>query len=221
MLNGASNVVGNGIGVVITSPTGFHISFTARICFDCTNNTTEYEACIMGLKAAINMRIKFLEEYGDSARVICQINGDRETRHPNLIPYRDHAMKLIPYFEEITFSHIPREENHLADALATLASMFKVKWENEAPSIIIIRLDEPEFRYVTDDDLQDDKPWYVDIKRYLEKQKYPKNATITDKKMLRKLSAKFFLDGDVLYKRNYDFVLLRCVDRHEVEKIIK
>ena len=54
-------------------------------------------------------------------------------------------MKLIPYFEEITFEHISREVNNLADALATLASMFKVKWAREAAVIIIRRLDEPEF----------------------------------------------------------------------------
>lgn len=167
------NAVGNGVGVVIISPTGFHIPFIARICFDCTNNIAEYEACIMGLETAIDTRIKFIEVYGDSSLVICQINGDWETRHPNLIPYREHVMKLIPYFKEITFSHIPREENHLADALATLASMFKVKWENEAPSIMIMRLDEPAFCYATDDDLRDDKPWYFDIMRCLEKQEYP------------------------------------------------
>ena len=31
----------------------------------------------------------------------------------------------------------------------------------------------------------------------------------------------FFLDGDVLYNRNYDFVLLKCVDRHEENKTIE
>lgn len=41
---GASNALGNGVGVVITSPTGFYIPFTARICLDCTNNMAEYEA---------------------------------------------------------------------------------------------------------------------------------------------------------------------------------
>lgn len=51
-------------------------------------------------------------------------------------------MKLIPYFDEITFHYIPREENQLADALATLTSMFKVKWKNKAPSIQIEHLDE-------------------------------------------------------------------------------
>lgn len=51
----------------------------------------------------------------------------------------------------------------------------------------------------------DDKPWFYDIKRYMEKQEYPKKASITDKKALRRFSDKFFLNGDVLYKRNYDY----------------
>ncbi|XP_050877616.1 uncharacterized protein LOC127081401 [Lathyrus oleraceus] len=135
VFDGASNALGNSVGDVITSPTGFHIPFTAKIYFDCTNIMAEYEACIYGIEVAIDLRIKYLNVNGDSALVISQINGDWETRHPNLIPYREHVMKLIPYFEEITFDHIPREENHLADALATLAYMFKVKWANEIPSV--------------------------------------------------------------------------------------
>ena len=76
MFDGASNAVGHEIGAIITSPTGFHIPFTARICFDCTNNMAEYEACIFGIEAAIDLRIKILAVYGDSALVISQINGD-------------------------------------------------------------------------------------------------------------------------------------------------
>jgi hypothetical protein len=55
----------------------------------------------------------------------------------------------------------------------------------------------------------------------MEKQQYLEGISITDKKALRRLSSKFFLNGDVLYKRNYDSVLLRCVDRHEASTIIK
>ena len=67
---GASNALGNGIGAVITSPEGCHTPFTARLCFNCTNNMAEYEACIMGLRAAIDLRIKFLNIFGDSSLVI-------------------------------------------------------------------------------------------------------------------------------------------------------
>lgn len=97
--------------------------------------------------------------------------------------------------------------------------MFKVKWANEAPSITILRLDEPAHCLATEEE-SDDKPWFYDIKRYLEKHEYPENASITDKNSLRRLSSKFFLSGGVLYKRNYDSFLLRCMDKHEANRII-
>lgn len=95
VFDGASNALGNGIGAVIISPKGCHTLFTARLCFDCTNNMAEYEACILGLRVAIDLRIKFLSVYGDSALVISQIKGERDTKHPNLIPYRERVLMLI------------------------------------------------------------------------------------------------------------------------------
>ena len=127
VFEGASNALGNEIGVVIISPEGCHTPFTARLCFDYTNNLVEYEACILGLRAAIDLRIKHLNVFGDSALVISQVKGYWDIKHPNLIPYKELVLSLIPHFEEITFEHFPREENQLADALATLSSMFKVR----------------------------------------------------------------------------------------------
>lgn len=72
----ASNAHGSGIGAVITSPTGFHIPFTARLSFACTNNMMEYEVCIFGIEALIDLRIKILEVHEDSALVISQVKGD-------------------------------------------------------------------------------------------------------------------------------------------------
>ena len=45
--DGASNALGNGIGAVIISPKGTHTPLTARLCFNCTNNMAEYEACVV------------------------------------------------------------------------------------------------------------------------------------------------------------------------------
>ncbi|MCI15948.1 NBS-containing resistance-like protein, partial [Trifolium medium] len=93
--------------------------------FDCTNNIAEYEACIMGIEEAIDLRIKILDIYGDSALVINQVKGEWETRHPGLIPYKDYARRLLTFFNKVELHHIPREENQMADALATLSSMFE------------------------------------------------------------------------------------------------
>ena len=76
VFNGASNALGNGIGVVIISPEGYHTPFTARLCFDWTNNMAEYEVCILGLKAAIDLRIKHLNMFWDYALEVSQLKGD-------------------------------------------------------------------------------------------------------------------------------------------------
>ena len=99
VFGGTSNALGNGIGVVVISREGGHTPFSARLYFNCTNNMVEYEACILGLKAAIDLRIKFLDVYGDSALVISQVKGEWDTKHPNRIPYKELVLTLIPYFE--------------------------------------------------------------------------------------------------------------------------
>ena len=68
--DGATNQNGSGIGVLLISPKGAHIPFSSRLNFPTTNNTTEYEACIMGLQAALGLGVKELEVYGDSALII-------------------------------------------------------------------------------------------------------------------------------------------------------
>ncbi|XP_058741461.1 uncharacterized protein LOC131613842 [Vicia villosa] len=56
------------------------------------------------------------------------IKGEWETCHPGVIPYRDYARRLLTFFNKVEFHHIPREESQMADALATLASMYQVKF---------------------------------------------------------------------------------------------
>ena len=79
----------------------------------------EYEACIIGLEEAVDLRIKILDIYGDSTLVINQIKGEWETRHPGLIPYKDYARRFLTFFNKMELHHIPRDENQMADALAT------------------------------------------------------------------------------------------------------
>ena len=154
----------------------------------------EYEACIMGLEECIDLRIKHLDVYGDSALVVNQIKGEWETNQPGLIPYRDYARRISTFFTEVDFHHIPRDENHMADALATLASMIVVKYWNEVPNITVIRLDRPAHVFVVEE-VKDDKPWYYDIKCFLQSQIYPPGESVKDKKTLRRLSGSFYLNG--------------------------
>ena len=97
--------------------------------------------------------------------------------------------------------------------------MFKVRWDNEAPWITVERFDEPAHYYEID--IDEEKLWYHEVRRYLEAQEYPEGASINDKKFLRRFSAKFFLSNEVLYKCNHDSTLLGVADKNEAEKIME
>ncbi|KAA3487233.1 RNA-directed DNA polymerase (Reverse transcriptase), Ribonuclease H [Gossypium australe] len=74
----ASNAMDNGIGAVLVSSDGDHYPLTIKLDFDCTNNMAEYEACIMGIRATIERKIKVLEVYGDSALVIYPLKEENQ-----------------------------------------------------------------------------------------------------------------------------------------------
>ena len=71
----------------------------------------EYEACIMGLQATIDKKMKNLKVYGDSALVIYQLRGDWLTRDSMMIIYHKLAMEMVNEFEVINFEYLPRKEN--------------------------------------------------------------------------------------------------------------
>ena len=50
--------------------------------------------------------------------------GDWLTRDSQMILYHKLAMEMVDKFEVVNFKHLPREENQMADALATLTTMF-------------------------------------------------------------------------------------------------
>uniref|UniRef100_M1B723 RNase H family protein n=1 Tax=Solanum tuberosum TaxID=4113 RepID=M1B723_SOLTU len=121
--DGAITRKGTGIGAFLISPTGQHYPATARLRFFCTNNTTEYEAFIMGLNMAIDLGVQELIVLGDSDLLIRQAQGEWKTRDLKLFPYKQCVEDHSKQFRTVEFRYIPRFHNELADALATLASM--------------------------------------------------------------------------------------------------
>ncbi|EOY07995.1 Uncharacterized protein TCM_022313 [Theobroma cacao] len=118
----------------------------------------------MGIQAAIERKIHILEVYGDSALVIYQLRGEWETRDSKLVRYHKYVSKLIENFDEICFNHLPREENQMADALATLAAMFKVGTDVKIQPIMINLRECPAHCSSVEEEI-DGKPWYHDIMR--------------------------------------------------------
>ncbi|RDY02310.1 hypothetical protein CR513_14250, partial [Mucuna pruriens] len=57
--------------------------------------------------------------------VIYQLREEWETRDPKLIPYHSHVTAMAEQFDEISFHYVPRDENQMANAIATLSSMLQ------------------------------------------------------------------------------------------------
>ncbi|XP_077217965.1 uncharacterized protein LOC143852465 [Tasmannia lanceolata] len=56
--DGASNSRGRGVGIVLVSPRDEHIPISIKLEFECINNMAEYEACIVGLEAALSLEVQ-------------------------------------------------------------------------------------------------------------------------------------------------------------------
>lgn len=112
----------SGVGAVILHPlTGEIVSQVSKFIGHHTCNEAEYIALIEGLKACISLDIKHVRVEGDSNLIISQMNKVWRVRKPALIKLHQQATDLLVHFEDITFRHIYREANTLADALATRA----------------------------------------------------------------------------------------------------
>ena len=108
----------------------------------------------------------------------------------------------------------------MADALATLASMFQLTPHGDLSSIEFWCRGRPAHCCQVEEE-RDVEPWYFDIKRYIESKEYPPEASDNDKMTLRRLAAGFFMSGSILYKRNHDMTLLRCVDAKKANHMIE
>ena len=79
------------------------------------------------------------------------------------MPYQTYIRKLIEFFDDISFHHVPREENQMANALATLVSMFQLSPHGDLPYIEFRCRGRPAHCCLIEEE-KDGKPWYFDIK---------------------------------------------------------
>ncbi|GKV20210.1 hypothetical protein SLEP1_g30368 [Rubroshorea leprosula] len=74
-VDGSSNNKGSGAGAVLTGPDGFRSEHALKFNFQATNNVAEYEALLLGLRLAAELKVKRLQIYSDSQLVVNQINS--------------------------------------------------------------------------------------------------------------------------------------------------
>jgi ribonuclease HI len=110
-----------GCGAVITDERGKVLKKLKKYLGVTTNNQAEYQALIMGLKAAAKFKPASITCYLDSELVVRQLRGEYRIKKPDLKPHVEWIRQFIVSNPNTKFIHIPRHKNALADELANEA----------------------------------------------------------------------------------------------------
>ena len=86
-----------------------------------TNNQAEYTALKLALQEVQSMGVQRVDVYMDSLLVINQMKGIFKIKNRDLMPIHDAIKQLAATFSHITYTHVPRELNKLADAAVNRA----------------------------------------------------------------------------------------------------
>ncbi|XP_019150530.1 PREDICTED: uncharacterized protein LOC109147323 [Ipomoea nil] len=220
--DGASHREGASAGVVFVTPEGEVLPYSFTLTERCSNNVAEYQALILGLEIAADMKQLRINIYGDSKLIINQVLGLYEVKKAELVPYNNYAKILMQWLGDVTIEHVPRKENKQADALAALASTIAhpaariqvcQRWVvppifNEDGSVDeTVELPTASVYDICKDD------WRQPLIDYLTDQKLPEDPR--KRVDIKRRTPRFIYYKETLYRRSFDGIFLRCLGEEE------
>src|SRR5688572_27645540 len=107
-----------GAGLIFVSPLDVCMRYMIRLHFPASNNVTEYEALLNGLRIAIELGIRQLDIRGDSQLVVEKVNKEWSCHDPKMAAYCNEVRKLKDKFDGLELNHVARRFNEAADELA-------------------------------------------------------------------------------------------------------
>ena len=125
-IDGVSQQTGAGIGLQLKSTSGDKIEKAIRLGLSASNNESEYEAILSGIKLAVAISIDKLLIQSDSQLVVGQVNAEYEFRDPRIEKYVTLVNKRLGSFSAWKLEHIPKDCNDKADALAVLVASLPI-----------------------------------------------------------------------------------------------
>nr|XP_016455570.1 PREDICTED: uncharacterized protein YpeP-like [Nicotiana tabacum] len=99
--DGASNVKGSRLGIILKPPTGNTIGQSIKTP-KLTNNEAEYEAMIAGLELAKCLGTEVIEAKCDSLLVVNQVNGTFKVQEDRMQRYLDKLQLTLHRYKEWT-----------------------------------------------------------------------------------------------------------------------
>ncbi|XP_057450727.1 uncharacterized protein LOC130742637 [Lotus japonicus] len=187
-VDGSSNNTGSGAGITIESPDRMVIEQSLKFEFKASNNQSEYEALIAGLRLAIELGVQKLFIKGDSQLVVKQVKGEYQVKDPQLSKYLEVVRRLMMEIGKIRIEHVPRSQNERADVLAKLASTGRlgnyqtvIQETLPRPSIDLVEVKLKSVKSV----IEGEPSWMEPIKTFLKDP--PKDDALNTKERRREL----------------------------------
>lgn len=103
--------------IVVYDPTKKKIIEAQKFLGPTTNNQAEYAGVILGLEEALKFQAEEIDFYLDSLLVVNQLKLVYKVKEPLLQPVFLKAWNLSSKFKKITWNHVSREKNQVADSL--------------------------------------------------------------------------------------------------------
>jgi ribonuclease HI len=117
---------GVGISAIVESPSGVKIRYAARLNFTMpdpsTNNTTQYEALLLGLHKMKALGHQNFAIKSDSKVITDHIEKESEAQGPDMVNYLEAVRAMEKHFNGFTVEHIPRAQNSEVDKVAKAAA---------------------------------------------------------------------------------------------------
>jgi ribonuclease HI len=110
-----------GFGIHVTTLEGAAVASLYGYLGTATNNVAEYQALLHALRFALDRGAREIEVFSDSELLVRQLGGRYRVKNAGLQPLHREASALLARFARSRVSHVPRERNREADALANRA----------------------------------------------------------------------------------------------------
>ena len=116
----------SGAGAMIRDHLGNSVGSVSQFLGNRTNNYAEYEAVILAFETLAKLVGKKVgatdvEVKMDSQLVVKQMKGEYKVKHPTMKAQQARLQQAAGAFGKVVFTHVFREENGDADALANEA----------------------------------------------------------------------------------------------------
>ena len=108
-------------GIVVEQVDGTILAELGQYLGEMPNNQAEYRALILGLRLVADRQPAAVGIYMDSELVVRQMTGVYQVRDATLQQLYREAMALVKALPHVTFTHVRRAQNALADRLANQA----------------------------------------------------------------------------------------------------